>query len=549
MLDTELVVLPLKSTAPLSKSKFVHGMQCPLYPWLEVRTNAPRCEVDAFTQALFDAGNEVGEYARQRWDRRLEAQGCPPGIRVTDDPQLHAKAVEETATAIAGGATVIHEAAFTHEGVKVRVDVLERLDDGTFAIHEVKSTSTYHPDKHLLDVAVQLWVVRGCGLDVSSVRLVHLNKDYVWHGGDYDLETLFVETDVTYEAEAIQDAVRVDAARLLRVVMSDEVPIVPDDASCSTPYGCPYVECCPAVDDSPEHPVRELPSASKKLIKRAADSGFDSLLDLSEIDARAILTYADGRYHEGWFCTWKATATGERIILPECPEWLEELAPPIRHLDFETIGAPLPIVRNTSPFEVVPLQYSIHEELEGGGTAHFEFLASADDTDPRRSLIEQMLADLGRNGAIIHWSAYERTVIRSLIANPLYSEYRDQLEALLPRLRDLGTATKNWVFDKDFHGRWSLKKVYPVLVPGADADAIHEGDGVISYDELDGVARGDEAAMALLEYLRPETTMERRQEIRAMLLEYCKLDTWATVEVLRVVRSECSGSRDEHTIA
>jgi hypothetical protein len=59
-------VRPLDSSAPLSKSKFVHGMQCPLYVWLEVRTDAPRLEPDAFTQALFAAGHEVGEYARQR---------------------------------------------------------------------------------------------------------------------------------------------------------------------------------------------------------------------------------------------------------------------------------------------------------------------------------------------------------------------------------------------------------------------------------------------------------------------------------------------------
>jgi len=55
----------------------------------------------------------------------------------------------------------VHEAAFTHGGVRVRVDVLERLFDGTFAINEVTSTSKYDPDKHLLDAAIQLWVVRG----------------------------------------------------------------------------------------------------------------------------------------------------------------------------------------------------------------------------------------------------------------------------------------------------------------------------------------------------------------------------------------------------
>jgi len=65
----EFALRPLASPAPLSKSKFVHGMQCPLYVWLEVRTDAPREEPDAFTQALFDTGHEVGAQARLRWDQ------------------------------------------------------------------------------------------------------------------------------------------------------------------------------------------------------------------------------------------------------------------------------------------------------------------------------------------------------------------------------------------------------------------------------------------------------------------------------------------------
>ena len=81
------------------------------------------------------------------------------------------------------------------------------------------------------------------------------------------------------------------------------------------------------------------------------------------------------------------------------------------------------------------------------------------------------------------------------------------------------------MFDKDFHGRWSLKKAYLVLIPGADPDSVHVGDGVITYDDLDGCAKGDEAAMMLLEYLRPGTAPERRTEVRRQLLRYCELDT------------------------
>lgn len=532
----------LRSSCPLSKSRFVHGMQCPLYLWLEVRTDAPRLEPDCFTQALFQTGRDVGVRARERWDRRLEARGQAPGVLVTDDPERHAEAVVTTAEALADGASVIHEAAFTHGGVKAKVDVLERLGDGSFAINEVKSTAHYDQAKHLLDAAVQLWVLQGSGLDVSVVRLVHLNNAYEWSGGEYDLEQLFVEADVTEPAKALQDSIGIDVSRLLRVVSSDNEPVVPEGTSCSKPYGCPYLEICPALGDPIEHPISELPGRTDAVCRRAKQHGYASLLDLDEHAARLVLTYADGRPHDGWFTTWKATVTGERILLPECPAWIGQLEYPIRHLDFETVGAPLPIVTNTRPFEAVPLQYSIHAEAADGAIEHRDFLVEADDPNPRRTLIERMLSDLGETGAILHWSAYEKTVISKLADNPHYAEYRERLLALLPRLRDLGNAVNHWVFDKDFHGRWSIKKVYPALVPGADPESIREeSEGVLSYDDLDGVAKGDEAALMLLEYLQPETADERRQEIRRQLLQYCKLDTWATVEVLRVLREECGG--------
>jgi hypothetical protein len=542
MSTAEFKIKPLTSSAPLSKSKFVHGMQCPLYVWLEVRTDAPQPEPGAFTQALFAAGNEVGGLARQRWDRRRAAAGKPAGVLITDDHTQHDKAVEDTAAALANGEGAIYEAAFTYNGVKVRVDVLERLGDGTFALHEVKSTSKYDEKKHLLDAAVQLWVVRGAGLRVSYVGLVYINSAYEWPGGDYDLERLFAEEDVTEAAEAVQEAVGIDVGRLLRVLDSDEPPVVPDDVKHKVPYECPYLEICPAVDHSTEHPVGELPSCSAVMRRRAEAAGCRSLLEIDEQLAQEILVYSGGEPNPRWLHTWKATVTGERIILDECPQWIGALRLPIRHLDFETVGAPLPIVLNTHPFEAVPLQYSIHIEDGFGELEHRAFIADPDDPDPRRTLIERMLEDLGEDGDIIHWSPYERTVILHLAAHPRYAQYRNRLAVLALRLSDLGKAVNDWVFDGDFHGRWSIKKVYPVLVPGGDSEHLNAGESqVLSYDDLDGVAKGDEAAMMLLEYLRPQTAPERRADIRRQLLTYCELDTWATVEVLRVLRAECEG--------
>ena len=531
-----MTIHPLRSSAPLSKSRYVHGMQCPLYVWLEVRTDEPKAEADAFTQALFGSGHQVGALAQRRWDERLRAAGKALGLLVDDDPLHHAAATAQTQEALAGGASVIYEAAFTHGGVKVRVDVLERLPDGTFGVFEVKQTTAYDKKKHLRDAAVQRWVVGGAGLEVSRVCLVHLNGSYEWPGGDYDLEALFAETDITAEVAAVQDETGINVARVLRIVECDDPPTVPQGTPCTTPYACPYLAGCPALGEPIEHPVSELRGNTKALVKRAAAVGVVSLLEIDAASAGQILTTAGGDLNDHWYATWKATATGERIVLPSFRDTLARLDYPLYHLDFEAIAAPLPLVVHTHPFEAVPLQYSVHVEQADGGLEHREFLAAWDDPDPRRSLIDAMLVDLGASGSIIHWADYEKTIIRRLMENPLYSEYHGRLHALTDRLVDLGRAVDVGVFQREFHGKWSLKVVYPALVPDGAAADVHEGTGVFYYEDLEGPARGDEAALWLAEYLMASTTAGRRDEIRRQLLRYCNLDTLATVRVLRALR-------------
>ena len=510
--------------APLSKSKFTHAKQCELYVWLEVRTDLPQVEPDAMTQARFDAGDAVGELARQRWDNRCAAAVRKPGVRVTDDPRLHAQAVAETAAALADGATLIHEAAFTHRGVKVRIDVLERLDDGTFALHEVKSSARYDEKKHLFDAAVQLWVARAEGLDVSRVTLTHLNGDYVWPGGPYDLEQLFTETDVTEDALAVQEQVAGDVERIRALLEQDERPEVGPFPNCCSPYPCPYIPVCPGLPDPVDHPISELPKG-RNVAQRVYDAtGYRSLLELNWREASHLLTYASGEPHEKWINTWHATVTRERTILDGYRRWERSLEWPLHHFDFETVNPALPVIVGTRPYQVVPLQYSVHVEHQDGALHHFEFIANPDDPDPRRSLIRSMIEHLGARGSIIHWSQYEVYRLKDLIADVAYEEYRPALQAIVERLADLGLAVDEWVFDPKFRGRWSLKEVYPALV--------HRN----RYLELPGTANGAQAAEDLLAYISPETPEDRRTELRAGLLAYCELDTFAQVEVMAALR-------------
>ena len=67
-------------------------------------------------------------------------------------------------------------------------------------------------------------------------------------------------------------------------------------------------------------------------------------------------------------------------------------------------------------------------------------------------------------------------------------------------------------------GSASLKAVLPALVPGLSYKDLPIGDGF--------------TAMKFFENLQYETDEKRLNEIRNNLLEYCKLDTLAMVEIV-----------------
>jgi len=139
----------------LSKSRFISGLQCHLRLWHECYNRDFASEISPVQQAVFDTGHEVG---------RLATQLYPKGVLIEEDHLHHEDAVESTLKAMENPyATAIFEAGFIHDGVRIRVDILERLGKGTWNLIEVKS-ATSAKDIYLPDVAVQYHVLKGLGL-------------------------------------------------------------------------------------------------------------------------------------------------------------------------------------------------------------------------------------------------------------------------------------------------------------------------------------------------------------------------------------------------
>ena len=77
---------------------------------------------------------------------------------------------------------------------------------------------------------------------------------------------------------------------------------------------------------------------------------------------------------------------------------------------------------------------------------------------------------------------------------------------------------KRYYYTPEMKGSYSIKYVLPALVPE------------MNYNELQ-IKEGGSASIAF-ENLHYETDLFKVEEIRKNLLEYCKMDTLAMVEIL-----------------
>src|SRR5262249_55716578 len=113
---------------------------------------------------------------------------------------------------------------------------------------------------HLPDVAIQLYVAEGSGLQISKAGILHLNGEYV-RKGELDLDALFHFEDLTKQARAQRPKV-VSKLRGLRVVLdSDEVPDIEPGPHCWDPWDCPFTDHC--IEPMEPYAIGQLPRSEK----------------------------------------------------------------------------------------------------------------------------------------------------------------------------------------------------------------------------------------------------------------------------------------------
>ena len=214
----------------LSKSRFIAGSQCHLRLWNDIHRRDLAAPVDDVAQFIFDTGHEVGKLACKRY---------PGGRDVTADYLHFDDAIAETKQLIDGDAPALFEAAFEHGGVVARADVLERLPGGGWRMIEVKST-TRVKDVFILDAAIQLWILRGAGVDVRDACILTLDTRFVRTTEPPDPQALFRLHSVMDRASALLDGIGKDVRKMHELIARAEPPEIATGDHCHNPYPCPY---------------------------------------------------------------------------------------------------------------------------------------------------------------------------------------------------------------------------------------------------------------------------------------------------------------------
>lgn len=476
----------------LSKTRYIAGNQCLKRLWLEVNDPKKIKSISGGQKWLFEGGTGVGIQARTYF---------PEGILI-DASDLQT-ALKETEEALADKATVIFEATFCFQKTYAIVDILNKDHENNWNIIEVKS-STRVKSEHLEDLALQKYILQKSGFPVAKTKLMHINKHAVYP----NFANLFNTVDVSAEVDKLVEIIPEKLTSFKEIIKQKMEPEVLIGPQCDKPYPCPFKPYC--WQDVDHRTIFDIPKLSRK---EKQELRRQNMITLEDIPSDYPLTDFQ------WAHVKRVLNDRIDIETDQIAKKLAALTYPLYFLDFETDNSAIPKFRDAHPYQKIPFQYSCHIIQADGNMTHCEYL-HIEDSDPRLSLTEALVQDIGPVGSVIAYNAgFEKRVIQDLAA--YLPEYAEPLQSIAERLWDQLQIFKYHYHHPEFGKSNSIKRVLPVVVSG------------LNYEDL-AVQKGDEAISAWNKLIKTQPGPEKDRLI-ADLKTYCQMDTMAMVELQRVL--------------
>ena len=473
----------------VNKQMFLNTLACPSYGWL-MRLKPEEVIRPATLGEKFriEQGMEVGRRAREVY---------PDGI-LADEKDM-TSAIERTKSLMNDpNVSVIFEGAFLVEGLAAKVDILVRVDDGWHII-EVKS-SVNDKKEFIDDMAYTALVFNLSNYKISKISLMLISRDFRL---GMDNDRLFLEIDHTEEVIERMLQFKTCHSGIEQITRASTKPKAELKFTCKS---CPLFKDCVGKDI--KNHIFDIPRLSQSKFNNLVLLG---IVQIEDIPDNLTLTEKQLRIKN-------CVKSNSLFIGDKLREELNKIVCPAYYLDFETTHTAIPLYPNMPPYTSIVTQYSIHKcSAPGNVIDHFEFL-SDETKDDRRELAKHLAKDLEEEGSIITYSSYEKTTINNLARQ--FPDISGELNSLVDRIVDLEAIIKDNFYHPDFHGSTSIKRILPALVPE------------ISYEGLE-IRNGDEAMATFACLAQGKYGDSEVETIKNHLLEYCKQDTLALVELHR----------------
>lgn len=484
----------------LTKTDFIQYLNCPEALWLSKHRpeQAPKKEFSLFLEKLIREGFEVEEFATKLFPKAIELP--KHGSHVT------------TKEALSGSAIHFLQASFEKGGMFARIDILERKNDGSFHIYEVKSSTkvrTTRKHNHLKDVCFQKFVMQESGYKVSGTSIIHLNGDYKRSGDLIPAELLKIQ-DVTSQVNELYDEVVLEIRQAISLLEMDEISM--NGCSCRYTTRSNHCDCFSVFNpDVPVQSVYEIGYLSEKKLNNLIDENIYRIEDVdSEFDLNA-------RQRN------QVNSVKRKMPVVDIGKIHEQinLEYPLHFIDYETYASAIPLIDGIGPHQHIPFQVSIHTLRSDGTLTHSEYLS--EKLEIPVDLWDHMKSFTGLDGTFISWHAsFEKT--RNTEMAEMIPEFKEYLEFMNENMFDIEDVFKENYVDGKFRGYTSIKKVLPVMVPGFSYSDLVVQDGTMAMDLWGNLV------------LDPDRIADKEQT-KEQLLEYCKLDTLAMVEIFKKLKA------------
>ncbi|XMB66827.1 DUF2779 domain-containing protein [Mycoplasmatota bacterium zrk1] len=410
--------------------------------------------------------------------------------------------------------------------------------------------------KYVYDLAVQRWIIENHHIQNNKTKLIKdaryylvvLNSDYVLDNdisnsnypkiNSQEIVSFIDLTEITKEYQSLID-IEYKMVESYLDYLKVEPHKLGKHCQRKKTTECEYSKICwdivPAKDSlltyiDNHHGFKD-PTDTKHLPLDLINSGKVKIDDIPT----TWLHREKNQIQREVFETKKIYINKKKII-----DGLSQIKFPVYHLDFESFPCPLPRFRGEKPYSQSVFQYSLHIQKSYNDCDkeknHYEFLSDK-EIDQRRELVESLISNLNDEGTIIVWNqSFEIARLKEFAE--IYPELKNKLYKIIDRVFDLmyilKSNTKLYLslgydekiakmfnyYHNSLQGSFSIKKVLPIF-------------SNLSYAGMD-VGNGMEAVTAyiMLHKLKGDDFRKKYQA----LLEYCKQDTWAMVEIMNELK-------------